>query len=44
MDDVQQLEQVAQRLIGSYGWMAVLFQGIDTEPCRRDTAHDGKRY
>ena len=22
MDDVQQLEQVAQRLIGSYGWMA----------------------
>ena len=23
MDDVQQLEQVAQRLIGSYGWMAL---------------------
>ena len=23
MDDVQQLEQVAQRLIGSYGWMAM---------------------
>ena len=22
MDDIQQLEQVAQRLIGSYGWMA----------------------
>ena len=22
MEDVQQLEQVAQRLIGSYGWMA----------------------
>ena len=23
MEDVQQLEQVAQRLIGSYGWMAL---------------------
>ena len=23
MDEVQQLEQVAQRLIGSYGWMAL---------------------
>jgi len=23
MDDIQQLEQVAQRLIGSYGWMAL---------------------